>query len=117
MMSKTINLAAVLLYSAFSLHAQQQVAVNSAPAPEGYGIELEVVNEDIGQIVGFLGVTDLTGYSTSRLYITMNGENDFLSSVSGDATNPTYINTTTNFWHAALGGGTATGINPLLFAV
>ena len=90
---------------------------NSAPAPEGYDVELEVVSENIGQLVGALGVTDLSGYSTTRIYVTMNNSDDFLSSVSGDASNPTYINTTTSFYHAVLGGATANGINSLLFGV
>ena len=47
----------------------------------------------------------------------MNGPDDFLSSVSGDATNPTFVNTTTNFYHAALGAGVPNGINSLLFPV
>ena len=88
MMSKTINLVAVLLCCVTTVFSQQQVAVNSAPAPEGYDLEVEVVNEDIGLLVGALGVTDLTGYSSTRLYVTMNNATDFMSSVSGDV-NPT----------------------------
>ena len=38
-------------------------------------------------------------------------------SVSGDAINPTYVNTTTNYYHAALGAATPNGINSLLFPV
>ena len=89
----------------------------SSPAPEGYGLQLEVVSEDIGMLVGALGVTDLTGYSCTRLYVEMNNADDFMSSVSGDAINPTYINTTTSYYHAVLGGATPNGINSLLFAV
>ena len=47
----------------------------------------------------------------------MVGPDDSLSSVSGDATNPTYVNTTTSFYHAALGAGVPNGINSLLFPV
>jgi len=108
---------ALFLLVATSFSQVQQIAVNSAPAPEGYDIELEVVNENIGILVGALGVTDLTGYSTTHIYVTMNGPDDFLSSVSGDATNPTFVNTTTNFYHAALGAGVPNGINSLLFPV
>ena len=68
--------------------------------PKGYGGQLEVVTEDIGMLVGALGITDLTGYSCTRLYVVMNHD-DFMSSVSGDAINPTYVNTTTSFYHAA----------------
>jgi len=117
MMSKTINLVAVLFCCMTTVFSQQQVAVNSAPAPEGYDLEVEVVNEDIGLLVGALGVTDLTGYSSTRLYVTMNNATDFMSSVSGDSTNPTLVETTTNYYHAALGAATPNGINSLLFAV
>ena len=64
-MSKTINLVAALFCCLTTVFAQQQVAVNSAPAPEGYDLEVEVTNEDIGILVGALGVTDLTGYSVT----------------------------------------------------
>ena len=92
------------LLLAFSFSSTHGQSINSSPAPEGYDLELEVVTENIGILAGALGVTDLTGYSCTRLYVTMNNEDDFMSSVSGDAVNPTYINTTTNFYHAVLGG-------------
>ena len=90
---------------------------SSSPAPEGYDLEMEVVSEDIGLLVGALGITDLTGYSCTRLYVSMNNDDDFMSSVSGDETNPTYVNTTTDFYHATLGAATPNGINSLLFPV
>ena len=117
MMSKSMNLVVALFCCLTTVFSQQQVAVNSAPAPEGYDVELEVVSEDIGMLVGALGITDLTGYSCSRLYVTMVNSDDFLSSVSGDATNPTYVNTDANFYNAVLGGATPNGINSLLFPV
>ena len=82
-----------------------------------YGLEVEVVNEDIGVLVGALGTTDLTGYSCYRGYITMENSGDFLSSISGDATNPTFVSTTTNFYQNALGAAVPNGINSLLFPV
>ena len=83
-----------------------------------YGLEVEVVSEDIGVLVGALGTTDLTGYSCYRAYITMENEDDFLSSISGDCYNPTNVlSTTDNFFHAALGAATPNGINSLLFPV
>jgi len=63
MMSKTINLVAAWFCCMTTVFSQQQVAVNSAPAPEGYALEVEVVTENIGILAGALGVTDLTGYS------------------------------------------------------
>ena len=85
------------LFLALSCSLANGQPTNSSPAPEGYDLEVEVVNENIGVLVGALGVTDLTGYSCSRLYVSMNNEDDFMSSVSGDLTNPTYVNTTTEF--------------------
>ena len=102
---------------ATSFSQTQQIAVNSAPAPEGYDLEVEVVSENIGLLVGALGATDLTGYSCKRVYVTMVNSDDFLSSVSGDSLNPTFVNTTTTFYHAVLGGATPNGINSLLFGV
>ena len=61
-MRLTSLFAALFLLVATSFSQIQQIAVNSAPAPEGYGIELEVVSEDIGLLVGALGPVDLTGY-------------------------------------------------------
>ena len=51
MMSKSINLVTALLCCLTTVFAQQQIAVNSAPAPEGYDISVEVVNENIGILV------------------------------------------------------------------
>ena len=91
MMSKTITLVTVLFCCFTAALSQQQVAVNSAPAPEGYDLEVEVVAEDIGVLISPITfqAVDLTGYSCTRLYVTMNNATDFMSSVSGDATNPT----------------------------
>ena len=82
-----------------------------------YGLEVEVVTDDIGILAGALGVTDLTGYSCYRAYITMENEDDFLSSISGDANHSTYVTSTEDFFHAELGAGTPNGINSLLFPV
>ena len=116
-MRLTSLFTALLLLVATSYSQIQQIAVNSAPAPEGYGVVTEVVSEDIGQLIGALGVIDLSGYSTTRVYIETLNPTDFLSSVSGDATNPTFVETTTSFYHNALGAGVPNGINSLLFPV
>ena len=84
---------------------------------QGYALEEEVVNENIGVLIGALGPVDLSGYSCTRLYVTMANADDFMSSVSGDAVNPTYVNTTTDFYNAALGAATPNGINSILFPV
>ena len=82
-----------------------------------YGLEVETVSENIGVLAGALGVTDLTGYSCYRAYITMENEDDFLSSISGDAANPTSVESTEPFYQAALGAAVPNGINSLLFPV
>ena len=84
---------------------------------QGYALEEEVVNENIGVLIGALGPVDLSGYSCTRLYVTMANADDFMSSVSGDAVNPTYVNTTTDFYNAALGAATPNGITSILFPV
>ena len=89
----------------------------SLMSAQEYGLVVEVENDNIGVLTGALGVVDLTGYTTYRAYITMENEDDFLSSISGDSNNPTYITTTSDFYHAALGAATPNGINSLLFAV
>ncbi len=72
-MSKTITPGSspfLLRYTV--LFSQQQVAVNSAPAPEGYGLETEVVAEDIGLLVGALGAVDLDRVQHNPgVYVTM----------------------------------------------
>ena len=114
---KTTLLFCSLIVGLTGAYSQQQVAVNAASAPEGYDLEVEVVSENIGLLVGALGAVDLTGYSCTRLSVTMNSTTDFMSSVSGDSTNPTLVETTTSFYHATLGAATPNGINSVLFAV
>ena len=106
-----------LLLTTTCLTTLQARPMMPSPAPEGYGVTAEVITEDIGMLVGALGVTDLTGYSCTRLYIDMNHPDDFMSSISGDIINPTYVNTTTDFYHHPLGAGTPNGINSILFTI
>ena len=90
----------------------------SVASGQQYGLEVEVVTTNIGVLVGSSGfVTDLTGYNTVRVYVTTVNPDDFVSSISGDAINPTSVTTTTDFFHAVLGGATPNGINSFLFGV
>ena len=116
-MRLTSLFTALIVCCASSFAQIQQIAVNSAPAPEGYGLIVETATEDVGLLVGALGAVDLTGYSTYQVFVETVNSTDFLSSVSGDAINPTYVTSTTNFYHAALGAGVPNGINSLLFPV
>ncbi len=115
-------LALGLVLSMASVSAQNcsdTAACNYNPnyVPSDYQIIAEVVASDIGPLVGTLGTVDLTGYTTTRLYFQTTNPNDFVTSVSGTSINPTSINTTTDFYQAALGAGVPNGINDLLFSV
>ena len=84
--------------------------------PSEYTLITEVVAENIGQLVDAAGnPTDLTGYSTTRIYFQTENPNDFVSSVSGTSEAPTYVTTTSDFYHSALGSATANSINGFLF--
>ena len=45
--------------------------------PAQYSLTEEVVAEDIGVLIGALGVTDLTGYSCTQLYVNMINDDDW----------------------------------------
>ena len=75
---------------------------NAAGGQDGFGLELEEVSNN--------GIN-----TTYRVYVTTPGSNDFVSSVSGDVSNPSYLRTTTSFYQNAMGGLTADNINPLFF--
>ena len=62
-----LRLLGLLMALLFSVQTQAQQ----------YGLEVEVVSENIGPLVGALGVTDLSGYSCYRAYVTMENEDDF----------------------------------------
>ena len=76
-----------------------------APAPEGYCISMEEV------VTHGSGV--LEGQTTYRLYLNCLNETDYLSSCSGDATNPLIINSTEE-WYNDFASSTwnAQGISP-----
>lgn len=84
--------------------------------PADFNFVTEVVSSDIGQLVGAVGTTDLTGYTCTRVYLQTSNSNDFVTSVSGDDVTPISINTTTEFFHAGFGAAVPNGIQPLLFA-
>lgn len=111
-------LTLVLFLHASALgQCSDMLACNYDPSaePNDYDLQLELVQEDIGQLVGTTGTVDLTGYSTWRVYFYTPNPEDFVSSVSGDAENPTTLTTSTSFYHAPIGGSTPNAINPVLF--
>jgi hypothetical protein len=77
---------------------------NAGGGANGFGLQLEQVSTD--------GVT-----TTYRVYVTTPGPTDFVSSISGDVANPSFLRTTTSFFQSAMGGLTADLVNPLFFAL
>ena len=78
----------------------------------GFGLELELVETQDGSIEGLSA-----GMSTYRVYVTTPSAADFVSSVSGDETNPAFLRSTTSFYQNPFGGLTPDNINPLFFTV
>lgn len=75
------------------------------------GVELDVYVEHDGVV----GSTDLTGFTTYRLYAVLTNPNDFLSAIYGLAGEPMEVTTTTSFYQSPFGGNLGTGINPGIY--
>ena len=80
-------------------------------AYEGYCISIEeyAVHE------GMVGDSDLTGYTTYRIYALCENESDFVSAVSGDEDFATNVYTSTSFFQHPTGSVLAESSNPLIF--
>ncbi len=72
------------------------------------GVEIDVYVEHDGVV----GETDLTGFTTYRLYAVLTNENDFLSAIYGLAGEPLEITTTTSFYQNSFGTSLGSTINP-----
>ena len=75
---------------------------NAGGGQDGFGLALEEVSID----------GSLTTY---RVYVTTPDAGDFVSAISGDVNNPSFLRTTTSFAQSAVGGLTADLINPMFF--
>ena len=75
------------------------------------GMEVELVTEHDGVV----GTTDLTGFSTYRVYVTLENNDDFLSAIFGLAATPMNISSSTSFFHHPAGGNTSDQILPAVF--
>ncbi len=69
------------------------------------------------EIVAVHTTGDLAGLTTYRVAIQTLSANDFVTSVSGNIDAPTFVETTTSFYHHFLGGLTPENANPLLLPV
>ena len=72
----------------------------------GFGLSVETYAEG-----GVLGAT------TYRVYVTTPNEDDFVSAITGDENNPSFLRTSTSFYQNEFGGLTADQSNPFLFSV
>lgn len=72
------------------------------------GVEIDVVVEHDG----IVGTTDLTGFTTYRLYAVLTNPNDFLSAIYGLAGEPMEVTTTTSFYQNSFGSSLGSTINP-----
>jgi hypothetical protein len=72
----------------------------------GFGLSVETHAEG-----GVLGTT------TYRVYVTTPNEDDFVSAITGDENNPSFLRTSTSFYQNDFGGLTADMTNPFLFSV
>ena len=71
----------------------------------GYGVEIEEY-----------ATNAIAGYTTYRVYITTPNATDKVSAVTGQSANPTYIETTGDFYQHPNGGVFPNGINPILYS-
>lgn len=76
-----------------------------------YGLRLEKVTVHDG----FVGDTDLSGYTTYRLYVDLQDSADFVSAVYGNELDTLSLFTSGDFYQNVLGGSTPNGINPILY--
>ncbi len=95
---------------AYPAVCNDELACNYTPY-EAYCIEIEAYAEHDGMV----GTTDLSGYTTYRIYALCENEDDFVSAVAGDDEFPTFIHTTTEFFQHEAGGVLGESSNPLIF--
>ena len=95
---------------AYPAVCNDETACNYTPY-EAYCIEIEAYAEHDGMV----GTTDLSGYTTYRIYALCENEDDFVSAVAGDDEFSTFIHTTTSFFQHEAGGVLGESSNPLIF--
>lgn len=98
---------AALLTGYLGAYAQPDLSRSLPPLPDGYWLQLEeVVTHEEG---------DLEGMTTYRLYVNCLNPSDFVSSCSGDESNPLAITSTASpawFNSTFASGWNAQGLNP-----
>jgi hypothetical protein len=100
-----------LLVGFLSAYAQPDLSRSLPPLPSGYWLELEEVVSHSGG--------ELDGMTTYRLYVNCLGPLDYVSSCSGDDSNPLVLNSTSSpawFNSPFVSGWNAQNLNPAFFA-
>jgi len=101
-----------LLAGYFSAYAQPDLSRNLPQLPEGYWLELEEVTTHSGG--------ELDGMTTYRLYVNCLNAADYVSSCSGDNSNPLILASTSSpAWYNSpfATGWNASGVNPIFFPI
>ena len=95
------------------LNCADEAACNYQPfSGPAYCLQIE----PIAVHEGMVGTDDLTGFTTYRIYALCAHEDDFVSSVTGDAEFPTRIMSTGGFFQSPFGGLLGNNQIPALFA-
>ena len=68
-----------------------------------------------GVVIEEYATNGIAGYTTYRVYITTPNSTDKVSAVTGQSANPTFIETTGDFYQHPNGGVFPNGINPILY--
>ena len=99
------DLQSILAGSNTQLSEAQLLALNN------FSIEIDTVAVHTGTV----GTTDLSGFSTYRIYLNTNSPLDELGALYGQGDTPFYLSTTGTFYQHPLGGPTPTNTSPMLF--
>lgn len=77
----------------------------------------EIAVEPVAMHTGTVGSTDLTGFTTYRIYAQLTSSNDYVTAVFGSDDMPLELTTTTSFWQHPAGSAIATDLNAFLFGL
>ncbi|MGB1073287.1 MAG: hypothetical protein ACPGYZ_04260 [Flavobacteriales bacterium] len=92
---------ACLLVSFLGTATAQNACFQTSGDIAGFSLSVETVATDV-----------LGGQTTYRVYLSTPSTDDFVSAVIGDATDPLFLNTTTDFYQHPIGGNMAQAVNP-----
>ncbi|MDE0979193.1 MAG: hypothetical protein OSA78_04300, partial [Flavobacteriales bacterium] len=114
-LQRSLWIGVVLISTIFEIHAQEcadEAACNYLPfSGPGYCIQIEPYAIHSGTI----GLEDLTGFTTYRIYALCENVDDFVSSVTGDTAFPTVIESDGDVFQSPFGGALGSDITSSLF--